>query len=268
MVASPAVLKPVTERGWRAGLTNLLRKEAYKWLRTRYGLIHLGLWIFIINGITALILSTAGGLEAGETVVATRIVPFVSIITLFTTVGIVIVAMETILGEKKMGTAAWILSAPVSRLAFLLPKLVVIGISSVATMVVIPGLLAFLEFSYIPTAADSGDVAILPWIGAIGAISLSLLFFLALTLLLGTLFSSRGAVVGIPIFVLFIGEALVPVLPDVVYMLTPWALIDPLAIDLADETRTVGSKVQVYATLAWVAIFTAASFWRFRREEF
>ncbi len=71
MAASMAALSPVTEHGWRCGFANLFRKEAYTWLRTRYGLIHLALWIFIINGLMAIIISTGGeALEAGETVVA------------------------------------------------------------------------------------------------------------------------------------------------------------------------------------------------------
>ena len=269
MVASMAALKPVTERGWRCGLANLFRKEAYTWFRTRYGLIHLVLWALIINGLMAIIITTAGeDLEAGETVVSASIDPFVGITAWFTSIGVAIVAMGAIVGEKRSGTAAWILSAPVSRPAFLLSKLLVIGIGSMATMILIPGLLAFLEFSYIPAAADSGDVAILPWIGAVGAISLNVLFYLGLTVFLGTLFSSRGAVVGIAVGVFFAGLFIAPVLPDVVSNLTPWALLDPLAMELADETRSVDSIVPVFATIVWVAIFTAASIWRFQREEF
>ncbi len=269
MAASLAVLKPLREQRWRAGLANLFRREAYAWLRTRYGLIHLVLWIVIINGLMAIIISTAGeDLEAGETVVSASIDPFVGVTAWFTSIGVVIVAMGAIVGEKRSGTAAWILSAPVSRPAFLLSKLLVIGIGSMATMILIPGLLAFLEFSYIPAAADSGDVAILPWIGALGAMSLNVLFYLALTVFLGTLFSSRGAVVGIAVGVFFAGLFLGGVLPDVVANLTPWALSEPLAMELADETRSVDSIVPVFATLAWIAIFTAASIWRFRREEF
>ena len=227
------------------------------------------LWIFIINGLMAIIISTAEeDLEVGETVVTASIEPFVGITAWFTSIGIAIVAMGAIVGEKRSGTAAWILSAPVSRPAFLLSKLLVIGIGSVATMIAIPGLVAFLEFSLIPAASDAGGVSILPWAAAIGALSLSLLFYLGLTLFVGTFVSSRGAVVGIPIGVLFIGEALVPVLPDVVANLTPWALVEPLAMELADETKSVDSIVPVFATVAWIAIFTAASIWRFQREEF
>ena len=128
MATNAAALTPVTERGWRCGLANLFRKEAYTWLRTRYGLIHLVLWIFIINGLMAIIISTAGeDLEAGATVVSASIDPFVGVTSWFTSIGVAMVAMSAIVGEKSSGTAAWILSAPVSRPAFLLSKLLMIG---------------------------------------------------------------------------------------------------------------------------------------------
>ncbi len=269
MTTNMTTLRPVDEQGWRSGLANLFRRETYTWLRTRYGLIHLGLWIFIINGLMAIIISTVvEELEAGQTVVSASIEPYIGISSWFTSIGVAIVAMGAIVGERSSGTAAWVLSAPVSRPAFLLSRLMAIGIGSVATMIVIPGILAFLEFSYLPAAVDSGDVAILPWIGALGAMSLNLLFYLGLTVFLGTLFSSRGAVVGIAIGVFFAGLFVGPALPEVVSNLTPFALLNPLAMELADETKTVTSVVPVFATIAWVAIFIAASIRRFQGEEF
>ena len=109
---------------------------------------------------------------------------------------------------------------------------------------------------------------ILPWIGAVGALSLHLLFYLALTVFLGTVFSSRGAVVGIAIGVFFVGLFLGPALPDSVADFLPVALVEPLAMELVDETRSVDSILPVFATMAWVALFTVAAFWRFQREEF
>jgi len=269
VAANTAALKLVIEQGWRCGLANLFRKEAYTWFRTRFGLIHLVLWMLIINGLMAIIITTAGeDLEPGETIVSASIDPFVGITAWFTSIGVAILAMGAVAGEKNSGTAAWILSAPVSRTAFLLSKLLAIGIGSVVVMTLIPGLVAFLEFSYIPAAADSGDVAFLPWIGAVGVISLNLIFYLALTLFLGTVLSSRGAVTGIAIGVFFAGMIIAGALPDVVSNLTPWALLDPLAMELADETRTVDSIVPVFATVAWIAIFMVAAMWRFQREEF
>ena len=57
MATENQALIPVTAKGWSSGFGNLFRREAFAWLRTRYGLIHLLLWIIIINGLMAIILS-------------------------------------------------------------------------------------------------------------------------------------------------------------------------------------------------------------------
>lgn len=269
MASNTPALVPVTSQGWKAGLRVLLGREASQWIRTRYGLIHLIMWIFIINGLMGIIISTAGEeLEAGETVVGASIEPFVGITGWFTAIGIAVVAMGTIVGEKKSGTAAWVLSAPVSRSAFLISKLVATGVGGVTTMILIPGLIAFLEFSFIPAAAESGEVSILPWLGALGVMSLLVLFYLALTIFLGTVASSRGAVVGVPIGVFFAGLFVGGALPVWLANLTPWALATPLAMELADDTTAVTSIVPIIATLFWITLLTAGAIWRFQREEF
>ena len=108
----------------------------------------------------------------------------------------------------------------------------------------------------------------LPWLAALGAMSLNILFYLTLAIFLGTMLNSRGAVVGIPIGVFFAGLFLGGVLPEFVANLTPWALTSPLAMELADPARSVGSIVPVFATIGWIAALTGAAIWRFQREEF
>lgn len=108
--------------------------------------------MLIINGLMAIIITTAGDdLEVGETIVSSSIDPFIGITTWFTSIGVAIVAMGAIVGEKRSGTAAWILSAPGSRTAYFVSKLAVLGVGSVVTMAFVPGLLIFAELSLIPS---------------------------------------------------------------------------------------------------------------------
>ena len=74
--------------------------------------------------------------------------------------------------------------------------------------------------------------------------------------------------VGIPIGVFFAGLCMGGVLPEFVANLTPWALVSPLAMELADSTRSVSSIVPVIATIAWIIALTAGAIWRFKKEEF
>jgi len=114
--------------------------------------MHFVLWIFIINGLMGIIIATAGEeLEAGQTIVSASIEPFIGITTWFTAIGVSIIAMGAIVGEKRSGVAAWILSAPVSRTAYFTSKLAVLGLFSVITMVVIPSIIVFAELTFIPS---------------------------------------------------------------------------------------------------------------------
>ena len=49
--ANPA-LQAVNERGWRRGLANLLRNENSMWWGTRKWLVHLLLWLVVLNGLS------------------------------------------------------------------------------------------------------------------------------------------------------------------------------------------------------------------------
>src|SRR6266540_6206826 len=53
-------LQPVTEHGWRRGFTNLLRNENRQWWGTRKGLVHLLLWLTVLNGLILLVGLTEG----------------------------------------------------------------------------------------------------------------------------------------------------------------------------------------------------------------
>ena len=225
--------------------------------------------MLIINGLMGIIIATAGEeLEAGQTIVSASLDPFIGITSWFTAIGVSIVAMGAIVGEKRSGVAAWILSAPVSRTAYFTSKLAVLGIFSVITMVVIPGLIVFAELSFIPTGAEAGEVSIIPWIATIGALALNVVFYLSLTLFLGTVSNSRGAVVGVPIGFVFAGMFLGGVLPEGIAQLTPWAVVSPLAMELAEGAKDVTSYVPAIASAAWTTALIGASIWRFKREEF
>ena len=62
-------------------------------------------------------------------------------------------------------------------------------------MIVIPGVITFVLL-----AARTGSVPpVVPFAAGIALIGLYLLFYLTLTLMLGTFFEERGAVIGIPL---------------------------------------------------------------------
>ncbi len=58
--ATTQVLQAVNESGWRRGLANLLRNENRMWWGTHKWLVHLLLWLVLLNGLILLIGLTDG----------------------------------------------------------------------------------------------------------------------------------------------------------------------------------------------------------------
>jgi ABC-type transport system involved in multi-copper enzyme maturation permease subunit len=102
-------------------------------------------------------------------------------------------------------------------------------------------------------------------------LGLHMLFYLSLTLMLGTLFSDRGPVIGIPIGFLFAAMFIMGYLGDLAYI-TPWMIIPSgsfqgLAIE-AMLGQPLSSATPILATAVWSIVFVGIALWRFGREEF
>ncbi|MFX1538102.1 MAG: ABC transporter permease subunit, partial [Promethearchaeota archaeon] len=108
--------RKVKAKGWRGGFKNLIIAEFARW-KTNMWWINGIVWIIVINGM----------LGAAVGVIRFRLEAALGLYSgfggLFTSVAAVIFAQDVIVGEKKSGTAAWVLSKPVSRTAFILSKL-------------------------------------------------------------------------------------------------------------------------------------------------
>jgi len=133
----------------------------------------------------------------------------------------------------------------------------------------VPGVVAFLLLSY----SQKAVLDPLPFLVAWVILFLIHLFYLTLTLMLGTLFSSRGPVIGIALAFLFLQQYLVGLLPLLRYLL-PWTL----AVPLNDQTQAivpallqgqpVYSWIPVVAVLLESILFVLVALRRFEKEEF
>jgi len=182
--------------------------------------------------------------------------------------GIIVVMQGAILDEKKSGTAAWVLSKPVSRPAFILAKLAANTLAALLIMIVLQGAVAFVQLSLF----DESPPALLPFVAGLALLGLHLIFYLTLTLMLGTLFNERAAVLGIPIGLLFGAQFLMQVAPALTQIM-PWAIIIPAGGGSAlAHMAMLGQPLQtvtpIIATIVWIVIFVSVALWRFGREEF
>ena len=262
-MAAHSALLPVSEKGWRRGFANLLRKENGAWWRTRGWLIQTIIWVAILDGILAIVLFVEGRADPRSGGVG--VFTFMSLMAL--AIGVIIIAQEAIIDEKRSGTAAWVLSKPVSRVAFILSKLIAHGLGLLVTGVVIPSTIAFILLS-----AAGGSIPIGSFVAALSMVFLNVLFYLTLTLVLGTLFDCRGPVIAIPTafalgYQLFIGLA--PWLADI----TPWGFLGRAAGSVPTIAQVALGQAAlplapILATALWCVLFMVVALWRFNREEF
>ena len=256
----------VSERGWRRGLGNMLKNELAGWWKTRMWWIQCLIWVGLIGLMFGAVLFGAPDPPPSE-----EVTMLFSIFTgLFPAVGVVIIMQGAVVGEKNSGTAAWVLSKPISRPAFILSKVAANSLGVLATMVLLPGIV-----SYAMHTVAAGNQWNLPgFLAAMGVIFLNNFFFLGLTLMLGTLFSSRGPVIGIALALLFMQQNLLGLLPALRYVL-PWNLVIPIGqgqMDAVVPCLLLGlhsySPLLVGTVALESILFILIGLYRFSREEF
>ena len=118
-------LQAVNESGWRRGFANLLGNENRMWWGTRKWMVHLLLWLVVLNGLILLIgLTDAEDVNNPFKLYETLTQVLFQVGMFATAIGVVTTAQGAIVREKQLGTAAWVLSKTVSRSAFVLAKFV------------------------------------------------------------------------------------------------------------------------------------------------
>lgn len=291
-----ANLQAVNERGWRMGFANLLRKENGAWWRTRNWLVQSIIWFCVLNGLVATVLwapmqQPAASQEAREAIRESNAAneaqntmldimedkPTAGIVLFFLMSGIalpiaaIIAGQDVIIGEKQSGTAAWVLSKPVSRPAFILAKLLADGLGFLVTGIIVQGVIAYLQVSL----AAGAPLSVANFIGGLGLTYLNLLFYFTLTLMLGTFFAGRGSVIGIALALLLGYQLLLGVAPGLA-LIGPWALVMnilggmPLSatVALGLPLPSADAVLPIIGTAVWCITFAGIAIWRFQREEF
>jgi len=267
-------LLPARGGNWLAGFGNMFSKELGRWFHTRRWLWQLLIWVIIINGFVAFMLFVIPIFQAqGQPVVGTGDTSMIPpeamgfywafpLMVMFGIVGAVILALDEIIQEKQSGTAAWIISKPAARSAFILTKLFSNLLGALIFILVIPGLVTLGE-TYL---AAHKMVPLLPLLAGLGVAWLALTCYISLTILLGVLFGSRGPVLGIAIGTLVIGRMLAGFLPPLAYVL-------PVTLDGVTQVIILGMPLpammisQVISTAVLTIVFTLVALWRFEKLE-
>lgn len=269
-MASKLEFERVAGAGWLSGFWNMLRKENSRWLKTRKWLVQSVVWLLLLNGLVTLVLAldsdvtigSPGGppMESPSTVEL-----FFILMGAMTPFGVLILTQSDIVGEKQSGTAEWVLSSPLSREAFVISKLVANSAWILALLILLQGV----AFNVILLAFGVQPVPVVNLLGGLALNGLHVIFWIAFSLMLGTIFKGRGPVLGIPIVIM----AFQDVIAEFGIIYVPWIpLILPerlpeLATFAASGNPLYSSVPIVVASVCSIA-FVVAAVWRFKREEF
>lgn len=255
-------LIPVARSGRLAGMHNLLRKEFSQWWLTRLWWIQLLMWIALLNGVTTVIILTEPT-AAADDVMREVTNTFLQMGAMALGLGAVLTVQGAIVGEKESGTAAWVMSKPASRTAFVIAKLIAHAVGFITTGIVAPAVVFTAEVSILLSRAPAAA----QFAGGLGVVTLAVVCYVALTLALGATFDGRGPVAGIGVGIVLAGVFLKDLLPAPIVLATPWLLGDVAgAIALGgpvDATWLIPVAATALATIG----LTVVAVWRFGREE-
>lgn len=258
-------LQMLLEPNWRSGFINLFRKEMGFWFNTRKWWVQGLVWFLILNGLNVLLLWVVPALDPGGAPPPSEVYEIFLQAFAISVIGVIILMQSAVVGEKQTGTAAWILTNPVARPAFIVSKLIANTVSILLIIVVLQGLAAFVQLSLLGGFSPHPQ----GFIAAMAIHSLHMLFYIALSLMLGSFFQSRGPVAGIS-FTILIGQ---DILGQLLAKPLPWlppllpgnlvALVIPAA-----QGQPLPTITPILSTSLLSLIFILVAIWRFQREEF
>ena len=244
---------------------NLLRGEWSSWFKSSRWWKHLLMWFAIINVMMGIMI-IASAKERGDGP------PLLLMYGIFgglcVAMGVMVIMQRVLVREKQQGTAAWTLSKPVTRTAFVVSRLVVNSVAILLTSVIVPSLILYISLGF----SELGRLSPLGFATALLMVILHTFYWIALVLMMGTLSESSSGVLGVPMAVYFGFWLGTTMLPQLVY-------ISPLSLtfvpgqfnSLAGSLMTgepVFSWLPLITTVVSCAIFIPVAIWRFNRQEF
>jgi ABC-2 type transport system permease protein len=256
-------------REWTRGLWNMFLKENSAWWGTRKWIVQAILWTSVVTGSVAFVLYVFTTLPVaakpdiydtmGTGAAALQL--FFNVCGFTYVIGVIILTHDLIISEKESGTAEWVLSKPLSRKAFVLSKL---GASLMGITLIMVLLQGFLLFGV--AGLFHGEIDLIPFLKGLGVIWLICLFYITFVIFLGTVVSTRGAVLGIA-FLFFLAGNLIPMLYAESYYIMPWKLSKiafSFSVSLAWSAKMM---IPIVMTAVWSLLFIAGALWRIERME-
>jgi ABC-2 type transport system permease protein len=251
----------------------MLAKENNNWWNAKSLAVQFIVWLVIINGMVALVVflvpsltqnvaqQVAGPSGFGMTpaqIANLGVNMFFGISGIAMLLGVIIIGHDSIVKERESGTAAWLLSKPLSRRSFILSKLVANNLNMLVIIVLVQGVIAYVLCSI----ALHGLMNITTFLAGLVLLGLDLTFFMVLSISLGAFTLSKGVTLGVPIMAALAGTIILPFEPNLGYFM-PWGLAGTATSLVTGAPLDASAVYSVVATVVWVLLFALAAIIRF-----
>jgi len=270
-------LERIKERKALRGFTNLFRKEKQAWWGTRRWWINALLWSGMLGGLVLVMLyilpplaaatgdpnvAEAGGQAAFGLLMGQQV--FFELGTLAVAIGVIVLFQDMIVNERQSGLTEWLLAKPVARRSYVLSKLCASLLVVLAVLIALPALFTYMFLSvragsFFPPGA---------FLGGLGIMVVNSVFYLTMTLMLGTFFTSRPPLLGIALGAALGGNLLASFIKPLLYV-TPWML--PKVASLVASGQPVPDGMlwpPLITSIAWSVLFILIALMKFERTEF
>ncbi len=225
------------------------------------------------------------GWRAGNPEFGALLLPFLGLWMLILLLSVVSLTEGSVLGEIERGTASWLVAMPIGRPAVILSKFLAASAGITASVfltgtALYPVLLdisgwgrsefrvsELTEVTGGPLGMWASFTSLAPfgeWVGMLLALSVFLMFVVAVMILFGTILRSRTAVFALGLGVVGVFGAVA--LAGSFAAVSPAGLIRVI-IDVA-QGKTPSVVVPFVASLLWTTVVLVLSVWRFNRREF
>ena len=256
-------LKP--SRGPLSGFRNLVGKENGEWTAGPSLLAHGTIWMLIVALISVAVAFIRGEMEPGygpTDINRAGALMFFVLGSVASVIAVVAKTQGSIIGEKQVGTAAWVLSKPASRRAFILAKLAVHFRWLLTVTLLFPAVVYYVLMTAIATLPPPP----LLFLGGFAILALGLLFYLALSLLLGTVFESRGSLAG-TVFGFMVAGFMIANYAPWLTAAFPWLFFQSGYYLVTQGQIPVYGLISIPATALWTVLFIFLALRRFERAE-
>lgn len=264
---------------WRElrGFANLFRKENRAWWSTSRWWVNALLWPGMLGGLVVLMLFMLPSVAeaTGDPAVAAAGGPLLFGLQMARTIffemgsmalafGAIVLSQDLILEEKYSGVTEWLLAKPVARRSYILAKLAASILAILVLLIALPALVVYLMYF----ARLGSPYPLLPFLSGVGIMTVHTLFYLTLTIMLGTIFNGRAPILGIAIGSVMGGSFISGIIRPLIYVM-PWSL--GKIASLAAEGQSVPADFlwsPLIASLVWSVVFSIVALAKFEKMEF